>query len=96
MLYLIRYETVNGCFFYNKEKVNELILCAADDEEISIENINIGNNFIEFCFTNKRLPRFVYARAKSIRKAISPVLKNMKLCKGTSGALKKEIKIERI
>ena len=95
-MYLIRYETVTGCFFNNKEQVHELLLCAAEDEEVSIENINIGSNFIEFCLTNKRLPSFVYARAKSIRRAISPVLKFSNLCKGTSASLKKEITVKRI
>ena len=31
-MYLIRYETVTGCFFNNKEQVHELLLCAAEDE----------------------------------------------------------------
>lgn len=94
-MYLIRYETFNGFFFNDKQKVNELLLCAAEDEQISIENITIGHNFIEYRLKNKRLPNFVYARAKSIRRSISPVLS--KLCnKGMSGALKKEITIKRI
>ena len=94
-MYLIRYETFDGFFFNEKQKVTELLLCAAEDEQVSIENIIIGNNFIEYRLTNKRLPNFVYARAKSIRRSISPVLSKLGN-KGMSGALKKEITIKRI